>query len=190
VALCALFAASCAITVPQGAKFSCRSDADCDDDGLLCKEGICCAKGEAGCVASGAEARCADGVDEDRDGAVDCADPDCFNRGCRTGSASFTCDASGSCGCHTSSPAPGEGGALCADGEDNDCDGASDCADPDCLGVGSCTTTRGAEVCADALDNDADGMIDCADSDCPQGTACKRRQGNGPGKCQADGTCA
>jgi hypothetical protein len=56
-------------------------------------------------------AACADGVDNDADGLIDCADPDC----------SFTC----------ATPAENTA-AACADGVDNDADGLIDCADPDC----------------------------------------------------------
>ena len=61
-------------------------------------------------------ARCADGIDNDLDGLIDCADPSC------TGIVS----------CPENTP------ARCADGIDNDCDGLIDCADPGCAGVVSC----------------------------------------------------
>ena len=47
----------------------------------------------------------------------------------------------------------------CANGIDDDCDGAVDCIDTDCSA--SCT-----EVCSDGIDNDFDGLIDCDDLDC------------------------
>ena len=83
---------------------------------------------------------CTDRKDNDRDGLVDCADPDC----------------AGIVSC------PENTTARCVDGRDNDLDGKIDCADPDCTGVVSCpenTTAR----CSDARDNDLDGLIDCAD---------------------------
>src|SRR5438552_1030376 len=56
------------------------------------------------------ESSCVNGVDDDGDGLVDCADPDC--------------DGSGSC--------PENTAARCSDGRDNDGDGLVDCNDPNC----------------------------------------------------------
>ena len=54
---------------------------------------------------------------------------------------------------------------TCNDGLDNDCDGLTDGADPDC-GV-ECTVTEDPEVsCNDGLDNDCDELIDGDDPDC------------------------
>ena len=50
----------------------------------------------------------------------------------------------------------------CADGIDNDVDGAADCADDGCRGIDGC----GPEVCDDGIDNDADERQDCRDVDC------------------------
>ncbi|MBR58381.1 MAG: hypothetical protein CMH54_10215 [Myxococcales bacterium] len=57
----------------------------------------------------------------------------------------------------------------CEDGTDNDGDGAADCDDSDCFGVGNCTTELN---CEDGADNDADGNIDCADDDCAADALC------------------
>ncbi|MDP6944782.1 MAG: hypothetical protein QF464_11580, partial [Myxococcota bacterium] len=57
----------------------------------------------------------------------------------------------------------------CADGRDNDHDGARDCDDPDCADDDACTETG---QCDDAQDNDADGAIDCYDTDCAASTDC------------------
>ena len=51
--------------------------------------------------------------------------------------------------------------ASCNDGIDNDCDGFTDAADPDC---GACVPST--EVCNSGQDEDCDGKTDCADSDC------------------------
>jgi len=65
--------------------------------------------------------------------------------------------------------------SSCADGTDNDCDGKTDCDDPDCTGSAcglaqGSATCRGQEcvelLCYDGADNDRDGKTDCADSDC------------------------
>jgi hypothetical protein len=58
--------------------------------------------------------------------------------------------------------------AVCNDGFDNDGDGFSDCADPDCDDSDQCTEL----VCDDGVDNDADGVKDCADPDCIENSAC------------------
>jgi hypothetical protein len=47
----------------------------------------------------------------------------------------------------------------CADGEDNDHDGLTDCEDDDC--VDTCL-----EDCGNGVDDDHDGAIDCADDEC------------------------
>ncbi len=59
---------------------------------------------------------------------------------------------------------------LCANFTDDDCDGQTDCMDPDCAaapGCTSCVMTEPTEFsCADLMDNDCDGSIDCADPNC------------------------
>jgi hypothetical protein len=82
---------------------------------------------------------CDNGIDDDGDGQIDCADPKCF----------------GKPGCTRETD--------CGDGRDDDGDGTADCADTDCLGQSPCTTET---VCDDSVDNDNDGLIDCADPDC------------------------
>jgi len=54
---------------------------------------------------------------------------------------------------------------TCNDGQDNDCDGLTDTADPDCQ---VCTPTETPEAsCFDGEDNDCDSAVDCADiTDC------------------------
>jgi len=59
------------------------------------------------------ETSCTDGVDNDDDGLVDCADPDCA--------------------CDPACAPPTE--TSCSDGVDNDCDGLVDCDDPDCVSL-------------------------------------------------------
>ena len=89
---------------------------------------------------------------------------------------------------HVSLPAQDpntESGRECRDGQDNDGDGTTDCADPDCAssrmcgggGTGGTGGTRPAQTpedpntesgreCRDGQDNDSDGVVDCADPDC------------------------
>ena len=100
-----------------------------------------------------------DGMDNDGDSVVDCADSDCANQSCGTG-----------CVCRNLLKAE----TLCTDGVDNDGDMRTDCLDgPDCDGTScgaGCVCTGGAkreQNCTDRQDNDMDGLRDCADTmDC------------------------
>ena len=105
--------------------------------------------------------QCADGIDNDGDVYVDCADPDCAAQGkCAT--------------CLLGGPGKPEFGAgACTDGLDNDCDGTTDCNDDDCSASDYYIT----ECCNGADEND-NGIPDdfncrCAsDADCPQNQIC------------------
>jgi hypothetical protein len=81
---------------------------------------------------------CDDGVDQDVDGALDCADPDC----------AAACDEH----------------AQCANDRDDDLDGRVDCTDPDCDGAAECAEE--AALCGDGRDNDLDGRTDARDAGC------------------------
>ena len=64
---------------------------------------------------------------------------------------------------------------LCDDGDDNDDDGLTDCADPSCYGnpeVTVCQTMGEAGHCDDNTDNDGDGHVDCDDWECTFDPAC------------------
>jgi hypothetical protein len=109
------------------------------------------------------ETTCDNNLDDDSDGLVDCADPDCNSLPCGAG-----CTCIGGKKAETS----------CANDVDDEGDGLKDCADPDCdsrscgagclclegkRGEGDCLNTdmNGAPV-----DDDGDGLANCADSDC------------------------
>jgi hypothetical protein len=87
---------------------------------------------------------CNNGADDDGDGLIDCADPNC--------ATSTAC-------------VPDE---VCSDGLDNDNNGETDCGDQACATAPNCVP----ENCTDTVDNDGDGNLDCADSDCFLDPAC------------------
>lgn len=60
---------------------------------------------------------------------------------------------------------------VCNNGVDDDGDGSTDCADPDCAADPACTGTP-VENCSNGVDDDGDGAIDCADTDCAADPAC------------------
>ncbi len=99
---------------------------------------------------------CSDGIDNDNNGKIDCADPKCsFISDCKIENINFNC----------------------SDGIDNDKDGDTDCADSEC----DCT---GIEICNNLLDDDGDGLVDCADtvgvgSNCKDFVGCERECNNG-----------
>ena len=98
---------------------------------------------------------CNDGIDNDGDHYVDCADPDCVNAP----------------NCHLCNggqpPGPEFGPDACTDGRDNDCDGLTDCDDPDCHASAYYLTE-----CCNGVDDNGNGIVDdwscrCAsDADC------------------------
>ncbi|MGV7223149.1 MAG: hypothetical protein ACQ9MH_16660 [Nitrospinales bacterium] len=88
---------------------------------------------------------CNDGVDNDQDGQIDCADSDCSNASnCNTPVIETNC----------------------SDGVDNDQDGQIDCADSDCDSASNCNSSVIETNCSDGVDNDQDGFTDCADTNC------------------------
>ena len=57
--------------------------------------------------------------------------------------------------------------SFCEDGIDDDHNGLTDCADPECFSP-ACN-----EICSDGWDNDSDGDVDCADADCSDDPTCR-----------------
>ncbi len=75
---------------------------------------------------------------------------------------------------------PEDTDVKCSDGKDNDGDGLTDCADPDCKSnsISACKENTDAK-CKDGLDNDGDGTTDCDDTDCkdnPAITVCATKE--------------
>jgi len=124
----------------------------CDND--PCTEGDICSAGECVpgtwvCIED-----CANGLDDDADGWIDCLDPTCA---------------------HVShcQPVPATE-SKCRNGLDDDQDGASDCEDVDCQVMDPCKVLPETEVyCYDWKDNDGDGQKDCADPDCSGSAFCQ-----------------
>ncbi len=85
---------------------------------------------------------CSDGLDDDGDGLIDCADPDC--------ESSWWCSV------------VEQRESNCVDGVDNDSDGLADCEDADCGVLNECRESD----CGNGLDDDGDGASDCVDVDC------------------------
>jgi hypothetical protein len=121
---------------------------------------------------------CADGLDNDCDGAADCADSDCASDAacnvdpcgdgaCDPASGENRCTCAEDCG----SPPPTE--TRCTDGNDDDCDGLADGDDPDCIVTSGC----GNGVC------EGNGE-DCFT--CPVDCSCR---GNNCKACCGDGAC-
>ncbi len=88
---------------------------------------------------------CGDGLDNDLDGARDCADSDCADDPlCEQAMVE-----------------------ICDNGIDDDGDGAVDCDDPDCAAHEQCLVEEpGLTECDDGIDNDQDGLIDLEDPGC------------------------
>ena len=99
------------------------------------------------------ETKCANKLDDDKDGQIDCLDTDCAK--------DLACTATPTAELN------------CTDKIDNDKDGKLDCLDTDCAKDLACTATPTAELnCTDKLDNDKDGKLDCLDTDCAKDAAC------------------
>ncbi|MFO0611232.1 MAG: hypothetical protein U0414_01495 [Polyangiaceae bacterium] len=131
----------------------CYSDADCGA-GYTCDTSI------NQCLAAPTE-QCGNGIDDDEDGLVDCADTNScnctFETSCNNG---FDDDHDGQVDCADAdcqSVCPSQ--EICGDHIDNDHDGLTDCQDPIC-GCGFETN------CANGVDDDQDGYFDCQDPDC------------------------
>ncbi len=108
-------------------------------------------------------ASCRDGIDNDRNGAVDCDDLRCQREGVVVCNGSIPVSL-------TASEIRPRMNVVCGDGVDNDGNGFTDCADFGCSQDPFQTvcgaTERDDAACADGIDNDGNGFTDCADFAC------------------------
>jgi hypothetical protein len=135
---------------------------------------------DGGCDAGAGVELCFDGVDNNCNGLVDCAEPSCATAMCGLNGRVCT-----GLACVCGGGGMAEASELtCNDARDNDCDGLTDCADSTCAGrtcgangrtcAGTSCTCSGnggtaqtnESTCDDGHDNDCDGLVDCADSQC------------------------
>ena len=126
--------------------------------------------------------RCDDGLDNDGDGAADCADVACFEVAhcvevCRNG---VDDDGDGRVDCADAACA---GASACVERchnhYDDDGDGAIDCEDPDCGNTVACV-----EDCDNGVDDDQDARRDCEDPACADDPFCAPS-----GACSVDIEC-
>lgn len=122
---------------------------------------------------------CDDGVDNDLDGDIDCADADCAALPCEAvetlcddgidndGDGDIDCADTGCAALEVMCENPE---TTCDDGFDNDADGATDCQDTSCIGQSFCEPNE--ITCDDDEDNDGDGLTDCGDPGCGGSVAC------------------
>jgi hypothetical protein len=80
----------------------------------------------------------------------------------------------------TAAPASAQLAEICDNANDDDGDGAQDCADPDCAGHEACPTAglppeNTPRLCQNERDDDEDGATDCDDPGCRQLIFCVNR---------------
>lgn len=102
---------------------------------------------------------CRNGLDDDLDGKIDCADTGCMYQEPTCPATEVNCALIGGSNC-------------CANGVNDDGDTQIDCAD---TGVGDCSSQIQCqpEVCTDGIDNNGNSQIDCDDSQCVGKPGCE-----------------
>jgi uncharacterized repeat protein (TIGR01451 family) len=169
------------VHTPLSGCAGCQSNAECNDNNACttdsCTGGTCQNTFVPGCVPCSTPADC---VDADPCTQDMCNPPGvCIHPaipGCVRCSAASQCNDGDSCttdscvggacahtaipGCTPCTPKP----EVCDNGIDDDCDGLTDCADPDCASSPACSAT--AEICNNCIDDDHNGLIDAEDPAC------------------------
>ncbi len=137
-----------------------------------------------------AAGNCSDGIDNNLDGKIDCADPGCSaDPSCQENTSAKCSDGIDNnfnglidCadpGCSAVPSCQENTPAKCSDGIDNNLNGLKDCADPSCAAFSICSSAE-AGHCSDGIDNDGNGLTDCADSACAFDPACIPPPGSEP----------
>jgi hypothetical protein len=136
----------------------CAGDPACGHGDPVCdNEAAANPGGTGGCYGS-EPAHCQDGFDNDGDGLVDCADPDCANEpGCGGGGCDNPCDST----CANYNPCVCDPAGFGCGGCVDPCDPNGTCYDPS---APECE--RKSEICDNGEDDDGNGMTDCADEAC------------------------
>lgn len=112
----------------------------CGDDNCDFGEDSCNCSADCGPPPS-TETNCTDGNDEDCDGLTDCDDADCDGDPACPTCGDATCDTGlgeNQCSCPADCGTPPSTETNCTDGNDEDCDGNTDCADADCVDDPAC----------------------------------------------------
>ncbi|MCB9593281.1 MAG: hypothetical protein H6719_11165 [Sandaracinaceae bacterium] len=152
----------------------CGSQELCDPrDGCVLRPD---ADGGPGCPAT--ETDCVDGMDDDCDGLIDCADPDCLDAPCDDASACTqgdACRADGTCGA-----------------DPIDCDDADPCTDDSCEAEFGCVRTNNTASCDDGFwcngaDTCRDGL--CQDHGAPPCPAFCNEMSMACEECMVDADC-
>ena len=122
----------------------------------------------------GIESICDDGLDEDCDTDIDCDDADCFDDPACAFCGDGSCDpGEDACGCSDDCGVPPANESLCFDGIDEDCDGSTDCADPDCAAEPACPSFCGNDICEPSEDcNSCPGDCDSRTTGKPSNRYC------------------
>ena len=149
----------------------------CGANGRVCTANACACPG-----GQSAETSCGDARDNDCDGAVDCADPDCNTRHCGGESTQRCC--ARACVDTTRSAAHCQGcGLACASGQS--CtrirDGAGTRGHCTCIGTGNCPKNP-AQICRDGNNDGQDLLCACdvvatGNAGCATGQVCQSATG-------------
>lgn len=124
---------------------------------------------------------CQDGLDNDRNGLVDCDDPDCMVYSTLCGPNIPLVNREPEPERVLRLPSGRASLLLCLDGIDNDDNGSVDCGDRKCQAVQEtcCSFEFNDERCSDGIDNDRSGFFDCRENSCRLGmfvTVCRERE--------------
>jgi hypothetical protein len=171
----------CGVFDPDCANTSSNQCAFCDDPGSCSVAGGCPGSvnpaNNAFCLPVVPE-NCSNHIDDDFDGLIDCADPDCLGQpGCAPLTwkcdPAFYLDSTCDCGCGALDPACANAtSAACTN-----CNDAGSCSSDFCPGFISAGDNAHCapavpEICNNGIDDDQDSLVDCDDPDCQGHPGC------------------